>query len=34
MILDDLVPDVCGRVEENPPTAQLLPGPTFWSLVE
>lgn len=33
MVLSDLVPDVCGRVEENLPTASFLPGPTFWNLV-
>ena len=32
MILSDLLPDVLGRIEENLPTAPLLPGPTFWSL--
>jgi hypothetical protein len=33
MILNDLLDDVLGRVEENPPDADYFPGPTFWNLV-
>lgn len=32
MVLDDILADTLGRIEENLPSAPLFPGPTFWSL--